>query len=93
MGLPDVLAAVTAHRVDQLLVSAGYAEAGWRCRGCGHLGVVGRRCPTCSDELIPVDDIVEQAVEVALGQRCQVEICVDNPDLDVMGRIGALLRY
>ena len=30
---------------------------------------------------------------MALAQSCHVEICVDNPDLDVMGRIGALLRY
>ncbi len=41
----------------------------------------------------PVDDIVELAIEAALAQSCHVEICVDNPDLDVMGRIGALLRY
>ena len=44
-------------------------------------------------ELVPVDDIVEEAVETALGQSCHVEVCVDNADLDVMGRIGALLRY
>jgi hypothetical protein len=40
-----------------------------------------------------VDDIVEEAVDVALSQSCKVEICSDNADLDVMGRIGALLRY
>jgi peptide chain release factor subunit 1 len=93
VGLATVLAAVGEHRVDRLLVSAGYAEAGWSCRGCGHLGLVGRICPICGDGLVPVDDIVEQAVERALAQSCQVEICVDNPDLDVLGRIGALLRY
>jgi peptide chain release factor subunit 1 len=93
VGLADVLGVVGEHRVDRLLVSSGYSEAGWTCRHCGHLGLVGRTCPTCSGELTPVDDIVEQTVELALAQSCQVEICVDNPDLDVMGRIGALLRY
>jgi peptide chain release factor subunit 1 len=93
VGLGPVLAAVGEHRVARLLVSAGYSEAGWSCRGCGHLGLVGRVCPTCGSELRTVDDIVEQAVEVALAQSCHVEICVDNPDLDVVGRIGALLRY
>jgi len=93
VGLANVLGAVSEHRVDRLLVSAGYGEAGWSCRGCGHLGLVGRTCPTCGHELDPVDDIVEQAVEVTLTQSCHVEICVDNPDLDVLGRVGALLRY
>jgi hypothetical protein len=37
--------------------------------------------------------VVEEAIEEALRQHCHVEICVDNADLDVLGRIGALLRY
>ncbi|HVN50482.1 MAG TPA: hypothetical protein VMT43_03570, partial [Acidimicrobiales bacterium] len=93
VGLGDTLAAVAEHRVDQLLVSAGYGEPGWSCTACGHLGLRGRVCPVCGGELTPVDDIVEHAIEATLAQSCDVEICVDNPDLDVMGRIGALLRY
>ena len=93
VGLADVLGVLSEHRVDRLLVSSGYSEAGWSCRGCGHVGLVGRICPTCGSELETVDDIVEHAVELALSQSCHVEICVDNPDLDVLGRIGALLRY
>jgi peptide chain release factor subunit 1 len=92
-GLAPTLEALAARRVDQLLVSADFNEPGWRCDACGHLGLVGRVCPACASQLTPVDDIVEEAVEAALGQSCHVEICVDNADLDVMGRIGALLRY
>jgi hypothetical protein len=40
-----------------------------------------------------VDDVVEEAIEEAIVQSCDVEICVANADLDVLGRIGALLRY
>jgi hypothetical protein len=40
-----------------------------------------------------VDDVIEEAVEEALAQRVKVDICVDNADLDVLGRIAALLRY
>jgi len=92
-GLASTLEALTARRVDQLLVSADFSEPGWSCAGCGHLGLVGRVCPSCGGELTPVDDIVEEAVEAALGLSCHVEVCVDNADLDVMGRIGALLRF
>jgi hypothetical protein len=47
----------------------------------------------CRHELRPVEDLVELVIDDAISQSCHVEICVDNPDLDVMGRIGALLRY
>jgi hypothetical protein len=40
-----------------------------------------------------LDDVVEEAVDEALSQSCRVEICVGNADLDVLGRVGALLRY
>lgn len=92
-GSASVLAALAEHRVERLLVSQGYEEAGWRCGGCGRLALVGRTCGRCGAEMVPVDDVVEEAVEEALGQSCRVEICVGNADLDVLGRIGALLRY
>jgi len=37
--------------------------------------------------------VVEEAVEAALSQSCQIAVVRDNADLDVMGRIGALLRF
>ncbi len=40
-----------------------------------------------------VGDVVEDAIEEALTQGIPVSICVGNADLDVIGRIGALLRY
>jgi peptide chain release factor subunit 1 len=92
-GLAASLQALIERRVEQLLVSDDFSEPGWHCQGCGHLGLVGRSCPSCGEEMQPVEDIVEEAVEVALAQSCHVEVCVDNADLDVMGRIGALLRY
>ena len=40
-----------------------------------------------------VDDVVEDAVQEALAQNCRVSVLVDSADLDVLGRIGALLRF
>ncbi len=92
-GLGPVLEAFAEHRVDQLVVSRGFSAPGWRCEDCDiHVGV-GRTCKRCHAEMVEVDDIVEEVVEAALARSCRVEICVDNADLDVMGRIGALLRY
>ncbi len=93
VGLADVLAALVARRVETLVVSEGFEAPGWRCRACGHVGVLGRRCPACSAEMDQVDDVVEEAVEEALNQSCRLAMCQGNPDLDVLGRIGAILRF
>jgi peptide subunit release factor 1 (eRF1) len=92
-GLDATLAALVERRVDVLLVSEGYATEGWRCRSCRYLGPLGRRCPVCAHEMDLVDDVVEEAVEEALANKCRVQIVRDNADLDVLGRIGALLRF
>lgn len=92
-GLQPVLDALVARRVDTLLVSEGFEAPGWRCPACAWVGTLGRRCPLCDSEMEHVEDVVEEAVEEALAQACRVSVCRENPDLDVMGRIGALLRY
>ena len=54
----------------------------------------GPACPVCpSATMARVDDVVEEALEDALAQSCRIEVVVGNPDLDVLGRIGALLRF
>jgi len=90
-GLADTLAALSAHRVERLLVSQGYAAEGWRC-ACGTLSALGRRCRACGGEMRHVADVVEVAVDEALARNLRVEFCV-NADLDVLGRIGAFTHY
>ncbi len=92
-GLEDTLDALNQRRVELLLVSHDFAEPGWRCPACHHVARVGRACPMCEAEMDQVDDVIEEAVEEALAQSCDVEFCAQNADLDVLGRIGALLRY
>jgi peptide chain release factor subunit 1 len=90
-GLRDTLGALSAGRVERLLVSQGFSAEGWRC-SCGALTTVGRRCPTCSSEMHHVPDIVEVAVDEALARDTRVELCL-NADLDVLGRVGAFTHY
>lgn len=92
-GLMSTLEALTQRRVSHLLVSEGFSRPGWRCDPCGWLSAKGPKCPLCVDEMERVDDVVEEAIEVALSQSCAVDVCTGNADLDVAGRIGALLRY
>lgn len=92
-GLPDVLAAVSDRRVETLLVSRGFVAEGWRCASCGRLAAVGPGCPACTEPMQHTTDVVEDAIEEAMAQSCRVEICEGVADLDVVGQIGALLRF
>lgn len=92
-GLADTLVALNEHRVERLVVSDGYAQEGWRCPETGALHAVGPNNPVNGVRMQRVPDVVEDAIEVALVQGVPVEICVGNADLDVLGQIGALLRY
>jgi peptide chain release factor subunit 1 len=91
-GLDAVLDALADRRAERLLVSDGYSVEGWRCPACDRLATVGREC-RCGTEMTHVADVVEEAVEAALVQSCRVDVCIGNADLDVLGRIGAFLRY
>src|SRR5439155_20762434 len=92
-GLAPVIDALIERRVDTLLVSDGYESPGWRCLACRLVAVKGRTCPACDGQMTKVDDVVEEAVEEALAQSCHVLVCDGNAYLDVLGRIGALLRF
>jgi peptide chain release factor subunit 1 len=92
-GLDHTLKAIFEKRVETLLVSEGFVAEGWRCHDCNYIATLGRKCAMCGSEMSLVDDVIEEAVEDALSQNCQVEFCRSNADLDVMGQIGALLRF
>jgi peptide subunit release factor 1 (eRF1) len=92
VGLEATLAALSERRVGTLLVSEGFVATGTTCPACGHLGVDVRQCPVCGTTNIEIDDIVEVAVEAAVGQKATVEFCRDS-ELDRFGRIGAIERY
>lgn len=93
VGLAAVVEALNTQRVETLLVSASYSAEGWRCHSCDRLALLGRRCSLCGAEMVHSGDLAEDAVEMALTHQARVESLVGNADLDVLGGIGALLRY
>jgi peptide subunit release factor 1 (eRF1) len=93
VGLDGVLNALVERRVDTLFVSDGYEVPGWRCPSCDYVASKGPSCPLCSTRMEQAEDVVEEAVQEALNQSCRLEVCRENADLDVLGRIGALLRF
>lgn len=92
-GLAGTLSALGQHRVERLVVSKGFAHEGWRCPETGALALIGPTHPDTGSAMVRVGDVVEDAMQEALNQGVPVTICVGDADLDVLGRIGALLRY
>jgi peptide chain release factor subunit 1 len=92
-GLPKTLKALSERRAERVVVSKGFTEQGWRVPNTGALAVVGPRHPDTGAPMERVEDVVEDAIEEAISQGVPVTICVADADLDVLGRIGALLRY
>jgi hypothetical protein len=91
-GLAPVLKALNDRRVASLLVSAGFIETGWQC-ACGALAALGPKCPVDGQTMTHLDDVIGDAIDVALLEGATIEICTGSADLDVLGSIGALLRY
>ena len=92
-GLNPVLGALGEHRIESLLVSDGFAVPGWHCGTCDRLCSVGPRCASCGAAMDKVEDVVDEAIAMALQQRARVTTCTSSADLDVMGQIAALLRF
>ena len=91
-GLAETLDALERGRVETLIVSSDLRAAGVRCPSCGHVGLTGERCSACGSPT-EATDAVEEAVEMALRQRCRVETVADGAGLERLGGIGALLRF
>jgi peptide chain release factor subunit 1 len=94
-GIEDTIAALEQGRVDTLLVGADLETAGVRCSSCGHLAHRGKTCPACGSAMVEIPDLVEEAIESALRQRCRVEVLPQGTAaaLAPLGDIGALLRF
>ncbi len=92
-GLGPVLDALAERRVEHLLVSAGYEEAGWSCPGCAGLAQVGPTCARCDGAMAKEADVVAAAVDAAVATDARVDVLGASADLDVAGRIGAFLRF
>jgi hypothetical protein len=93
-GLEEVLDALNEQRVEALLVEDGLQAMGKRCPACGWVGITGTSdCPADGTALMAVDDVVEAAVERAIGQSAQTLLVSGRPELGPHGGIAALLRF
>jgi peptide chain release factor subunit 1 len=94
VGLDSILVALQVGQINQLLVQEGFQKEGFRCKNCGSLHLKNGACAYCGEDTSTVPDVVEEAIQDAIEQGCQVRhISQPNSPLTSTGNIGALLRF
>ncbi len=93
VGLDETLQAVSDKRVQTLVISDGYRTPGYVHELSGFVVANLARSPLTEEELTAVADVIDTAVAQTMIHGGQVEVIHDNPQLEGVGRIGAILRY
>ena len=91
-GVSDTLAALARGQVRTLLVAADASEPGFRCGAGGRLVLDARDCRGEGDA-VAVVDVVDDAIEDALGQRVEVNVIFEPEAAARIDGLGALLRF
>ena len=93
-GLDATLRKIGEGRVQTLIISDGFRVPGYIDENSKYLTVhENAASPFGDSQLVAVEDVIEEAVSNTLGQGGTVEVVKENPDLEKIGQIGALLRY
>jgi peptide chain release factor subunit 1 len=91
-GLADTLGALNERRVEALLVQARFRAKGYATTASDFLSIEPGESPTGAP-LEEREDVIEPAVESALGQSAEIAFVRQHQDLEPLGSIGAVLRF
>lgn len=90
-GLTATLDALSAQRVEMLVVDVGFEAQGGRCGDCDALVAHGERCSRCGGTVVPIENVVDAAITEAFTHHVEFEPC-ERDDLADLGHIGAFER-
>ncbi len=91
-GVDATLKALGRGQVRTLLVSADAQRPGFRSGKTGRLAVHERELQV-DGEVVPVLDVVDEAIEEALRQRVDVEVLYDADARRAVKELAGLLRF
>jgi peptide subunit release factor 1 (eRF1) len=94
LGIDAIIRSLLIEQIKTLVYDRQFAHKGYVCDDCGYITLEKRdRCPYCDGQLTFYNDIVDEIVEDALDQGCEVVDIEGNDRLIKAGSIGAVLRY
>jgi peptide subunit release factor 1 (eRF1) len=93
-GLRRVLRSLEMGEVQTLLMTEKYSAHAVECSSCGHLDAhMVRYCPLCGRSTRELEDVCEAIVPAAIRRGIELFYVKDEPALDHVGNIAALLRF
>lgn len=93
-GLRRVLRSLEMGEVQTLLIADSYSAHAVECGSCGHLDAhMVRYCPLCGRGTRELEDVCEAIVPSAIRRGIELFFVKDEPALDHVGNIAALLRF
>ena len=93
-GLRRVLRSLELGEVQTLLIGDNYVAQAVECTGCGHLDAhLVSLCPICGRETREVVDVAEAILPWVIRHDVEMFYVKDDPELDAVGNIAALLRF
>jgi peptide chain release factor subunit 1 len=92
-GIKDTVSATRDGKAELLILSKELKPRGWICEHCQVVEVGSKkRCPYCNNKTSEVD-VLEEILEFAERSGTHIEFVGDNPTLEELGGVGAILRY
>jgi peptide chain release factor subunit 1 len=92
-GIPETVTATREGKAELLILSKNLKPRGWICEHCQVVDTgVKDKCPYCGNKTSDVD-VLEEILEFAKRAGTKVEFVGNNPLLEELGGVGALLRY
>ena len=92
-GVNDTVSATREGRAKMLILSKKLRPRGWVCEYCQVVEQGSKTiCPYCGNKTSEVD-VFEEILEFAERTDTSIEFVDDNPLLEELGGVGAILRY
>ncbi len=94
LGIDAVIKALIRDQIRILIYDRNFSHSGYVCRNCSYLSASPvESCPYCDGKLVFYNEIVDEIVENALDQGCEIVDLEGNERFKKAGSIGAVLRY
>jgi peptide subunit release factor 1 (eRF1) len=94
LGIDAVVKYLLIEQIKTLIYDRQFTHKGYLCSKCHYITIEQKdRCPYCNGDLTFYSDIVDEIVEGALDQGCEIVDIEGNKRLTEAGSIGAVLRY
>lgn len=94
LGIDATIKSLLIEKIRILIYDRQFTHEGYICDSCRYLTIEYKdKCPYCGGKPVFYNDIVDEIVEDALNQGCEIVDIEGNEKLIRAGSIGAVLRY